>query len=138
MSTATFRGTYTANGGEDYAAGTVSVTPYGGSTSTATLDGSGHYSVSPTLVLSSSAGLWLNATGEVVSSAPTSGSVLIAPGGVIQWTKCRVVETITGAPDRSYVVDVQAGDVIDTGRDVGTVLGGSSSGLVLAIDGGTP
>lgn len=135
MATATFRGTYTANGGEDYASGTVTLTPRGGSPVVATLDAQGTYSVTPTLVLTSSTGLWLDAAGNVVTSQPSgSGVQLIPPGGTVTRTKVLVEEDIDGAPPKSFLVDVVADQVIDTGRDVGTVLGGTASGIGVDIE----
>lgn len=134
MPTATFSGTYTANNGEDYAAGTVTITPFGGTPVVRTLDATGSYSATPTLVLSSSTGLWLNRDGEVVTSRPGSGSLLIAPGTAITRAKVRVEEAITGAPPKSYVLEVTDGQTVDTSRDVGTVLGGAAAGIGVDIE----
>lgn len=127
MATATFGGTYTANGGQDYASGTVDLTPYGGSTTTVELDSSGSYSTSVALVLTSSTGLWLNDAGEVVDSPPNSGSQLIVPGGTVPRGWVKVTENLDGVPPRSFVVRTSPDQAFDTGRDVGTVLAGSAS-----------
>ena len=138
MPTATFSGTYTANNGEDYASGTVTITPFGGSPVVETLDATGAYSATPTLVLASETGLWLNREEQVVTTRPKSGSLLIAPGTAITRAKVRVEEAITGAPTKSYVLEVTDGQVIDTSRDVGTVLGGAAAGLgVASVNGQT-
>ena len=134
MPSATFSGTYTANNGEDYAAGTITITPFGGSPVVETLDATGAYSATPTLVLTSETGLWLNREEQVVTTRPKSGSLLIAPGGAITRAKVRVEEAITGAPPKSYVLEVTDGQVIDTSRDVGTVLGGAAAGIGVDIE----
>lgn len=93
-SSVVFSGTYTQNQGEAVAAGTVAITPYRQSTTTATLDASGHYSAT------------------------------IAAAGVFT-----VVETLTGVAVRTYKVNGIDGAVVDTGRDIGTVLGGSGGSI---------
>lgn len=128
MATATFSGTYTQNNGEDYATGTVAITPYGGATVTATLDATGSYSETITLVLTSVSGVWENDAGAIVTSAPASGFVVIPPNGTVAKGKCRVVETITGKPIATSVHEVADGATVNTGRDVGTVLGGGDTG----------
>lgn len=140
MATATFSGTYTQNGGESYAAGTVDITPYGGDTVTATLDDSGHYSQTVTLVLTSSSGVWENSAGAIVTSPPAGGTQIIPPNGTVTKGKCRVVEHITGRPAETSTFDVRASTTVNTGRDVGTVLtagGGGGGGAVDSVDGQT-
>jgi hypothetical protein len=127
MPTATFSGTYTLNNGEDYATGTVAITPYGGATVTATLDANGSYSETIPLILTSVGGVWVNDVGAIVTSAPASGVQVIPPGGTVDRGKVRVVETITGKAAVTTEFEALDGAIINTGRDVGTVLGGAAA-----------
>jgi hypothetical protein len=104
-----FSGTYTENGGEGYASGTVALTPRGGSTTTATLDGVGHYST--TLTVEGTFTVVETITGQ----AAKTKTVYATNGATVDTS--RDIGVVIGGPGASAVVSVngQTGAIDLTG-----------------------
>lgn len=154
----TFRGAYTQNGGASVAAGTVAITPDGGSTATETLDADGAYSVAINgqghfTIVETFSGASVNTVvlqafnGTTVDTGRDVGRVIVAAGGGGGGGGVQLVDGVS--PDEGGDVSLGALRAAtpstvttpdDTFNDSGTwkavtVADVNAAAIVLAVDG---